>query len=297
MINLKKNIECIICLIFIVIFLTGCNFNNENAEDLSKKLVAEIEYVDNRIINMLNNLNSLSFQNYRLISQKVAISKESENAEDTGGGLQNNSESKNSQSESETKQSATAIETTEMSAENVLTNNGEDLDWQFVKTEIELLNTSWSIILYDLYKKNNSDNTDILAFSDALDKCIVSIRDENKEEAITNLANLYTYVPKFIGIATDDKQMKYTKETKSNVVNAYSSLEQADWNSVQDSLNLAEESFKKLFEDLEYVEKNEYKINKSFILLKELQNSIKTQEKEVFYLKYINLMEDLNTLK
>lgn len=280
-----------------LIFLTGCNSNNENSEDFSKKLVAEIEYIDNRIINMLNNLNSLSFQNYRLISQKVAISKESENAEDTGGGLQNNSESKNSQSESETKQSATAIETTEMSAENVLTNNGEDLDWKFVKTEIELLNTSWSIILYDLYKKDDSGNTDILAFSDALDQCIISIKEENKEEAITNLANLYTYVSKFIGIATDDKQIQYTKETKSNVINAYSALEKEDWNAVQENLNLAEKSFSKLFEDLEYAQKNEYKINKSFILLKELQNSVKSQEKEVFYLKYINLMEDLNTLK
>ena len=42
--------------------------------------------------------------------------------------------------------------------------------------------------------------------------------------------------------------------------------------------------------------KNEYKVNKTYILVKELQNSLNLQDKEVFYMKYKNLLESINTL-
>lgn len=294
---MKKNVKYILCIIISIIFLTGCSANSNKPDDISKKIVAEIEFIDSKIIDMLNNLNNISFQNYRLTSKKVEVSKESENAEETGGETKNSSDNANSQSEEKTKNSPTSIETTEMIAENILTNSRDDIDWKLIKTEIELLNTSWSVTLYDIYKKNNSDNTDLLAFSDTLDKCILSIKENNKKDSIANLANLYSYMPKFIEIASDDKKVKNIKEIKSKLINSYAALENDDWTLVQDNLSLAETSFAKLFEDLEYVKQNEYKMNKSFILLKELQNSTKENDKEIFYMKYINLMESLNTLK
>ena len=48
------------------------------------------------------------------------------------------------------------------------------------------------------------------------------------------------------------------------------------------------------------VRKTEYKrkfnINKSYILIEELKNSLGTHDKGIFYLKYKNLIEELNTL-
>ena len=48
--------------------------------------------------------------------------------------------------------------------------------------------------------------------------------------------------------------------------------------------------------DLKNNKFNEYKVNKTYILVKELQNSLDLQDKEVFYIKYKNLLESINTL-
>jgi len=201
-----------------------------------------------------------------------------------------------SQSESKTETSDTSIETTEMIAGNILTNNQEDTNWDLVKTEIELINTSWSVVLYDLYKMNNSDNTDLLAFSDTLDRCIISIKDENKADSLNNLAELYSYIPAFTKMTSEDNNIKCIKDTKSSVIKAYVSVSNDDWIAVNDNLTAAEQSFNNVFKDIEFVKNNEYKINKTYILLKELQNSLAKQDKNIFYMKYINLMESINML-
>ena len=201
-----------------------------------------------------------------------------------------------SQSESQTQTSDTSIETTEMIGGNVLTNNQDDVKWDLIKTEIELINTSWSVILYDLYQTNSSDNTDLLAFSDVLDKCIISIKNENKTESLTNLGELYSYIPKFTNMTSEDNNIKSVKETKSSIINAYVAASNDDWIGVSDNLTNAEQSFSNLFKDLEFAKNNEYKINKTYILLKELQNSLNEQDKSIFYMKYINLMESINMI-
>ena len=48
--------------------------------------------------------------------------------------------------------------------------------------------------------------------------------------------------------------------------------------------------------DIEYLKNKEYKVNKTYILIKELQNSISYKDKKLFYLKYRNLIESLNNL-
>ena len=43
-------------------------------------------------------------------------------------------------------------------------------------------------------------------------------------------------------------------------------------------------------------ENNEVNINKSYILIKDLQNSSNNTDKDIFYIKYKNLIEQLNIL-
>ena len=198
--------------------------------------------------------------------------------------------------ESETNSSATAIETTEMKAGNILTNSQDDVNWDYLKTEIELLDTSWSVVLYDLYKIDNNDNNQILKFSDILNNSIISIKEENKADSITNLAQLYSYIPEFVRISSNDNNLKNIKETKKYIIDSYASVTNDDWTTATSALQSAEENFSNIFKDLEYMKKNEYKVNKTYILLKELQNCLEQQDKSIFFMKYINLMENLNMM-
>ena len=43
-------------------------------------------------------------------------------------------------------------------------------------------------------------------------------------------------------------------------------------------------------------EKKKYNINKTYILLEELKNSLSKKDTEIFYIKYKNLLEEINVL-
>ena len=45
-----------------------------------------------------------------------------------------------------------------------------------------------------------------------------------------------------------------------------------------------------------FVEKKEYNVNKSYVTLKELQTSISKQDISLFFLKYKNLMQEIDIL-
>ena len=57
-----------------------------------------------------------------------------------------------------------------------------------------------------------------------------------------------------------------------------------------------ENTFKNLLNDIEYIQDKEYKVNRTYVLIKELQNSLVYKDKKLFLVKYKNLMESVNTL-
>ena len=48
--------------------------------------------------------------------------------------------------------------------------------------------------------------------------------------------------------------------------------------------------------DTERTENKEFKVNKTYMLIKDLQNSVKNNDKQLYLVKYVNLMKSLNAL-
>lgn len=85
--------------------------------------------------------------------------------------------------------------------------------------------------------------------------------------------------------------------TKSNILNAYSAIEQNNYNLVKTELANAEQSFMPIINNISSNTKNQTSINKSYILIKELQNINQNMDKDIFYIKYKNLMQELNNIE
>lgn len=183
----------------------------------------------------------------------------------------------------------------QMEAKTILNSDESDIDWNTIKTEVEILDEAWGVILLDLASLN-VNNDDVLNFSATLNDCILSIKDEDKEKSLDNLSKLYSFIPKYEASisAANDKQI--IKQTKSHIVNAYSVIEKDDWNGAKNSLSQAEETFKSITNDIDYIKNNEFKVNKTYVLLKELQNSLSREDKKLFYIKYRNLIESVNIM-
>lgn len=258
--------------------------------NLQEKVDSEMKYLDNKLLSMLNGLNNIMLRNYMVTSQEVGQS--SEDTESESSGVTKNSDETQTESDSSSIDQEEKINLHELKAVGVLTTNKE-ANWDTLKTEIEILYSSWSTIILDLYKLN-INSADILEFSTLLDSATIFIKAEDKPQSLATLANLYACIPKYIeGYSNDTKKINLQK-TKSNLINAYSLVENEDWNEINTQINNAELSFLNVLNSVSTEE--DYDINKSYILLKELQSSIPEKDKDIFYIKYKNLLEKLNNI-
>ena len=288
----------ILCMFFSLI-LTGCS-NETTTEDTKSKVSQELEYLDKKILTIANKLNNITLQNYTISSKEVLLGEESsssgqssEQGNSSGG---NDSQQKQSTIQNGGEQSKESnITTTQIEAKPILSTDKSDINWDDIKNEIEIINRDWSVVILDL-SSLNLDNEEILGFSSALDDCTLSIKNENKADALINVSKLYSYIPKFEKAISADKNTQNIKQVKANIINAYSFVEQENWLETEASLKESEILFKEVANDLEYIKDKEYKINKTYVFIKELQNSLSYKDKDLFYVKYKNLIESINTL-
>ncbi len=300
-----KNSIIIFFILFIVImvsilFITTSN-NEATSEDIKSKVIEELDYLDSKIVGISNQLNNISLKNYTITSEEISLEgQNSESASGSGEGQESSSQEssskgqpKESNSQNEEEKSNSSI--TQIEPKPVLSTDENDIDWNSIKNDIEIINEAWAVVIIDLTSLNIQNN-DILDFSTTLDACILSIKDENKKDTLTNMAKLYSFIPKFEKGISAPNSNQNIKQIKSYILNAYSLVEQENWDAIYTNISDSEKTFKNLINDIEYTKNKEYKVNKTYIFIKELQNSISNKDKELFYIKYKNLIENINTL-
>lgn len=306
---MRKSNTCFRFLIVLIVFLfclTGCSDNKVSNEDTKTKVIQELDYLDTKITSIANRLNNITLQNYTITSEEVSLGESSTGGESSGqssteetstiqGGDKASEQEQSSSQNQKGQTESSNITTTQMEPNAILDSNENDIDWKTIKNEIEVISDSWGVVILDL-SNLNVDNNDILTFSSTLDDCILSIKDENKNGTLTNIAKLYSYIPRFERGISAGNSSQNIKQVKAYIINAYSLVEKDDWAVIETNISESEKAFKNIINDIEYMKDKEYKVNKTYVLLKELQNSLTYKDKKLFYVKYKNLMESINAL-
>jgi len=346
--KIKKSMSLIIIFCILAISLTGCSNQDEN-QIMEEKIGREIEYLELRLVDMLNNVNGISLYNYIVEAEQIneqTSSKGTTNqnnvavqAEETeqgsggqgqsqggnsgggqgqsqggnsGGGQAQGGNSNGEQSQGQNSshgqgggQSQTSEANTEdsnnsnvlykMAGNEILLQNRQT-DWTSLKSDIEKLYSDWTTIQLDLYKMN-VNSQDVLNFSNDLDVATTAIKSEDKAQTLTSLAKLYSYIPIYANASKQNATINNVYKTKSNILTAYSSVESEDFAKVEQEMKNAEQSFMPIINDVNAGTQNQVNINKAYILIKELQNFSRNRDVEIFYIKYKNLIQELNNIR
>ncbi len=180
----------------------------------------------------------------------------------------------------------------QMIENSILVGNTEP-NWEDLIYDIEQIYSNWSIVTLDLYKQN-INNQKILSFNVDLDNAAKAIKDKNKEQSLILLAKLYSYIPAYFEDFSDDQMQTNLYKVKSNLFNAYSIIGQNNPNEVKNYLQASEEAMVSMMNNIQ--NQKTYNLNKAYILLKDLQTTVDKNDVNIFYLKYKNLSEELNSL-
>lgn len=272
--NIIKTLSIIFFIALVIISFSGCSKEKTDEEQLRDKNISEIDYLDNYIMLLINSINNIDLKQYDAKIEKT------ENLNEI---LQENEETSSEDRGNNVVQYSMVP--------NTVLNANKTINWENLKLEIENLNNTWPSIIVDLYKAN-VDNNKLTEFSDLINTCIGNIKNENRTETLNSLAKLYEYIPVFLEkIVTDNQQVKLAK-TKVEVIKAYVNIDLENWDGLKGNLDSAISNFEPIVNNTNESEK-EYNIRKAYVLLQEFKNAVDTKDKDLLFMKYKNLMEEL----
>lgn len=321
-----KHIGILIISSTIIFTLTGCS----QEEKTKEKVGQEIKFMENKLVSMLNGLNNINFTNYVLAekgnedgqtgdskTQKVgsesagqiseggksggsSSSGEGGTGSESSGGTERGSSIEGGQNSGSNSTQGSSINSSgiqyEMKESGILSNE-QTVDWKGIKNEVENLYYIWSSMIVDLHTVN-VNNEDILNFSNQLDNLIVEVQQEDKINTSAMLANLYSYIPRYVEHYTQDSIKINLSYAKSYVVSSYAYIEQDNWNEAKARIIKAQEYFSNIINNAnEKNIENQNKFGKVYVLLGEFNNSIDKKDKQLYYIKYKKLMENMEDLE
>lgn len=309
--NWLISIFALIIMVTIIAVTVVVTVNNKKT-NLNEKIISEIDYLDKTMIVMVNKLNNLQTSD-EIHAKRTSVEISSQNnimTDSSKSGEEGNSNSKGSkmggtdssgnsgseQGAGNTGDSSISTEKYQIQNNAVLLRNTSNIDWNELQNQAENLYKSWTTITLDLNTMNVTSE-DILAYNTNLDNLMISLKEKNKVNSAICLANMYSLIPKYTNEISNDTAKSKLENVKSNIIFAYSIVETNRWDDVLKLLGQAETDLTELMtmkENLSTIRKS--KINKAYVLLKELIKSSNDKNVDIFYLKYINLMEELDNL-
>ena len=303
---MKKYIITIITLFLIIViaivgyFIYGnIKESKANSSDmLTEKVISEIEYLGDNIIYIMNELNNISYTNYKIVSEEIEDSSSDENSSSSGSNSgQGGSESSGGQSGSEQGDSdkKSSITTTNMSNANSILNDDstDKINWNNVNMKVQDMYSAWTTIMIDLSSLNvNKD--DLLKFNSTLDKISSSLEQKDKENALLNCSDLYSLLSKYVNDFSEENSKIYN--VRSNILYSYSEIERENWEEAVNYIKKADENFASILNNqINNIDKIDI-INKAYVLLNELQEDCNSKDRKVFLINYSNLMQELQNI-
>lgn len=299
-------------IITLVVFALGFSIykvygKNSAEENIKDKSLSEIKYLENKFLNLFNQLNNISFENYTISSSEIKqheSQKESSNSSEessSSGGAQEKEKAGGSESSSSSQSSGNNSSSSQDNKQYKLEEKGiltkdSDINWNQIKNDVENIYTSLYSTTLDLYQISINQQ-DIINFNKEYDNLTKAVKDENKEDTLMELSLLYDYLPRLMENCTNEEKDKTIIKTKNYIFKAYSVLDKEEWTTISENVNSATQEFTKIVTDISNKEKgNQYTINKVYVMINELQNAVLLKDKDVFLIKYKNLLEELQNI-
>lgn len=293
----------ILILVALGIYIYKLNTKKDETEEIKEKTLSDIQYIENKFVNLFNQINNIKFENYTIsvVKENKEESKEesssnSSSGVDSGKNKSGSSKEKENQNTSEesSKQEDSSKKQYKLEEQGVLTQE-QDIDWKQIKNDVEKIYINLYSLTIDL-NQIVPNQEDIVKFNKEFDNLTQAVKEENKKDTLKELSILYDYLPKFIENCSNKPKDIIVIKTKNEIFKSYSKLEDNEWENISSYINSASNNFEELTRNIEDKSVNQYNVGKAYILINELKNSVNLQDEKVFLIKYKNLLEELEKI-
>ncbi len=312
--TVKKNIIILILTFVIIVCLVGSFIVYAKSEEekpiLQTKVTEELNYLENYLVSILGDFNSLSIQEntIQLKSDKTAgeeqqtETKQSTNTKQEGT-VSPSEETQNSSNKNANSSQGNSEDNTEnqneqpSSANSILAKDGKySTNWSKIELQIEHLYQTWNTVAIDLHALNIEGNS-ILSFSNFLNSATQNIKKKQKTAAMDDVTKLYDLLLDYKKQYDQNSEKTKLMVIQNYVIQAYTNVTNAKWQEANKQLTQAEKDFANLLNTvIPGQEQNQVIKNQCYILLNELKSAVNLQDKDIFYIQFQNLIPKMELL-
>ena len=110
-----------------------------------------------------------------------------------------------------------------------------------------------------------------------------------------NVINLYSFLPKFVDKFAEEKEVNVIY-SKYNWLICYKYAASEDWEQLRNSITDLKMSFSNVVNKKDEYSGKNVNIESASVIINDMEDSSEIEEKDVFFLKYKSLMEELNII-
>lgn len=167
------------------------------------------------------------------------------------------------------------------------------LNWDLANVNISKLYRSWNSIIID-FNNININNKTLTEFGRKLDELSIYIKNKNKDEALLKISELYSLLISYTNSIYIEEELKNDLYTKYYLIKAYSLLNTNNWTLINENIIKAEERYYNNINLVNNGYNNAFKKNKVYVSIKELENTAKIKDKDLFRIKYNIVLENIS---
>lgn len=168
----------------------------------------------------------------------------------------------------------------------------DKIKWDDVNKDVQGINTVLDTVILDLSEENIS-NDEIIKFKNGIDQLLIAVGNQDENSLLKINSDIYSLLPTYLEKTSKDKNKINIMKLKSLVLSSLAYSNSLEWENAKNVIGQAETKYKEMMDDVDYMKKYSYNLNKVYVLLEELKNSIDIEEIELCKMKYINFIEKI----
>lgn len=166
------------------------------------------------------------------------------------------------------------------------------IQWDSIEKDTKKISDTLDTILVD-FSEYDISNEELLNFRNNVDNLNILVANKEESNLLIVTSEIYKQLPSFLEKYSQDYNKINLLKLKSLVLEsiAYSNI--SDWENAKNTINIAEDKYNEMMNDTNFIKEYSYDINKIYVLLEEIKNSINLEELKLTKIKYINFIEKI----
>ena len=228
---MKKILSILFILIICIFTLTGCS-NQEQPATLEDKNIAELEYIEQRLVEIINKL------------------VKNEYIED------------------------------------------DVLNWANLLADTRKIEDVLAVTLVDLAALNIQAD-EISKLTNGVDNMIIAADKQDERGYLIELNNVYALVPTYMEKYAAGQDVAFKKRLKYYAISTYVAYADNNLEMAKTQVSELDRIYSEKMQQVDYVQNNEYNMNKIYILIQELKKAIDSDSSELVKSKYLLIIEEI----